>query len=133
MADEAALLPTVLIVDDDLGFVWWLGSLFMEAGCLSLPGLNCGEAAALTKRLGVEPDLIVLNPSLTGAPNLLQHHLQTKPQSKIVTIGPAPKELGAFIHIHAILERPSPNGPALRREWLDILRNLLRQVEAAAG
>jgi hypothetical protein len=25
--------PTVLIVDGDLGFIWWLGDVFAEAGC----------------------------------------------------------------------------------------------------
>jgi hypothetical protein len=42
-----------------------------EAGCRTLPGFSCGEAAAVTKYMGVEPDIIILNPSLTGASDLL--------------------------------------------------------------
>jgi hypothetical protein len=52
MADQVAAAQTVLIVDDDLGFVCWLGELFTEPGCRPLPGLSCGEATAVTKQLG---------------------------------------------------------------------------------
>lgn len=131
MAVQAPTTLTVLIIDDDLGFVCWLGDIFAEAGCRALPALSCGEAVVLTKRLGVEPDLIILNPRLDGAANMLQNYIQTKRNFTIVTIGPPSNTLGASIQLHAILERPSPNEPIVRAEWLDMLRKLLRQAEAA--
>src|SRR5579864_7603483 len=51
MADEGTAAMTVLIVDDDLGFVWWLGDIFNEAGARCVPALSCGAAMVLTKRL----------------------------------------------------------------------------------
>jgi hypothetical protein len=133
MAVRAPATLTVLIIDDDLGFVFWLGEIFTEAGCRALPALSCGEAVVLTKRLGVEPDLIILNASFAGASKLLQKYLQTNPHLKIVTFGPPSKALGASIHVHATLERPSPNDPIMRAEWLEKLRKLLRQVKAAGA
>ena len=130
MAEEAQGAQTVLIVDDDLGFVWWLGDIFIEVGGRALPALNCGEAVVLTKRFGVEPDLIILNPSLPGASKMLQSYVQTKPHLKIVTIGPPSKALATSIHVHATLERPSQMEPILRTEWLEKLRKVLGQVEA---
>jgi hypothetical protein len=41
---------------------YWLGDIFTESGCRALPALSCREAVELMKRLGIEPDLIVLNP-----------------------------------------------------------------------
>jgi hypothetical protein len=128
MAEEAQRAQTVLIVDDDLGFVWWLGDIFTEVGGRALPALSCDEAVVLTKRFGVEPDLIILNPSLPGASKMLQNYVQKKPHLKIVTLGPPSKKaLDTSIHIHATLERPSPRGPILRTEWLEKLRKVLGQ------
>jgi hypothetical protein len=133
MDDQARAAPTALIIDDDLGFVCWLGEIFKEAGCRVLPALSCGDAVMLTKRLSVKPDLIILNPHLGGAANMLQNYIQTEPLFNIATIGPPSKALGASIHVHATLERPSPSEPLLREEWLEKLRKLLRQVEAAGA
>lgn len=85
----------------------------------------------LTKRLGVEPDLIILNASFAGAAKLLQNYIQTKPHLKIVTFGPPSKALGPSIHVLATLERPSWSDRIVRGEWLEKLRKFLRQVEAA--
>jgi hypothetical protein len=133
MADPAAATRTVLIVDDDLGFVWWLGDIFNEAGCRVLPALDCAEAVMLANRLGVEPDLIILNPSLDGASKLLEDYIRTKPALKIVTIGPPSSALGSSIPRHGTLERPSPSDLILRRDWLEKLGQLLGQVEAAGA
>jgi len=46
---------TVWIVDDDLGFVWWLGDIFSEVGCRALPALSCKDAVALMNEFGIEP------------------------------------------------------------------------------
>jgi hypothetical protein len=131
MADEATAVQTVLIVDNDLGFVWWLGDIFNEAGARCVPALSCGDARMLTNRLGIEHDLIVLNPSLDGAAKLLQNGIQANPHLKIVTIGAPSKALDVSIQLHAIVERPSPSEPIFRREWSEKLRKLLSHVEAA--
>jgi DNA-binding NtrC family response regulator len=91
MAEPATADQTVLIVDDDLGFVWWLGDIFSEAGCRALPALDCGDALLVAERLGVEPDVIILNPNLPGASQMLENYLQTNAHLKIVLIGPHPR------------------------------------------
>jgi hypothetical protein len=133
MAEPATADPTVLIVDDDLGFVWWLGDIFNEAGCRALPALDCGGAVVVAKRLGVEPDVIILNPSLPGVSQMLETYLLANPHVKIVTIGPPANALGPSIQLHAILERPSPSDLIVRTDWLEQLRKLLGHVEAAGA
>ena len=45
--------PTVLIVDKDLGFLWWLGEIFSEAGYDVAPALDCKQAFSLTTELNL--------------------------------------------------------------------------------
>jgi DNA-binding NtrC family response regulator len=57
---------TVLIVDDDLGFVFWLGSL-LGTRYQVWPARSSADAAALMQELGAEVDLLVIDPNLSGA------------------------------------------------------------------
>jgi len=124
------LVPTVWIVDDDLGFVCWLGDILTEAGCRALPALSCREAVVRMMRLGIEPDLIVLNPHLPGVARMLQRRVRAKRHPKIVTIGTPPEALAASIRVHATLERPFGSQPMSRPEWLERVRKLLREPQA---
>jgi hypothetical protein len=133
MAEPPTADQTVLIVDDDLGFVCWLGDIFKEAGCRALPALDCDAAVVVAERLGVEPDVIILNSSLPGASQMLESYLQKNPHLKIVTIGPPANALGSSVHLHAIFERPSPSDLIVRSDWLEQLRKLLGHVEAAGA
>ena len=65
-------IPVVLIVDEDLGFVWWLGQIFSQAGCQVVPTLNAGQMVSLTQDLNLKVDLIVVNPELSGVPEMIQ-------------------------------------------------------------
>ncbi len=124
--------PTVWIVDDDLGFVWWLGEMFTEAGCRALPALDVEQAASLMGRLKVGIDVIVVNPELPGVDALLQSLHRANRHLKVVTIGP-PDLASPSLPVHATLARPSALEPISRPEWLQKVRRLLREMKAAAA
>jgi len=124
---------TVWIVDDDLGFVWWLGEIFTEAGCRALPALSCEQAVSLMKQLDVGIDLLVLNPQLPGVIRMLQMLRGADANFKVVAIGKTPPVLAAAIHPQANLERPSSSDSISRLEWLTKVRKLLKVVAAAAS
>lgn len=63
---------TVLIIDQDLGFVFWLGGLFTELGCHAVPTLDCTEAVSITSALNLTIDLIVVNPRLRGVSKMMK-------------------------------------------------------------
>lgn len=123
---------TVWIVDDDLGFVWWLGEVFTEAGCRALPALSCEQAFSLLKTLNVGVDLLVVNPRLPGVGGMLQVLSRMNRNLKIVTIGKAPRGVTAAIHPQATLERPSGSDSISRSDWLKKVRKVLKEVAAAA-
>ena len=124
---------TVWIVDDDLGFVWWLGEIFTEAGCRALPALSCEQAMSLMRTLNVGIDLLVVNPRLRGLTGMLRVLTREQRNLKIVVTGKASPALTASINPRANLERPSASAPISRPEWLKKVRKLLKEVAAAAA
>ena len=124
---------TVWIVDNDLGFLWWLGEVFTEAGCRTLPALSCEQALALIKSLNVGIDLLVVNPQLPGVVKMLQSLSRAHPNLKIVAIGKASTALTAAFRPQASLERPSASDSISRTEWLKKVRKLLKEVASAAA
>ena len=123
---------TVWIVDEDLGFVWWLGEIFTEAGCRTLPALSCEQAVSLIKKLNLRIDVLVLNPQLPGVIGMLQIFRRMHPNFEIVTIGETSPALTAAIRPKAKLERPSGSDSISRLEWLKKVRKLLKEVAAGA-
>jgi DNA-binding NtrC family response regulator len=124
---------TVWIVDNDLGFVWWLGEIFTEAGCRTLPALSCEQALTLIKSLNVGVDLLVVDPQLPGVMKMLQSLSRAHPKLKIVTIGKASAALPAALRPQASLERPSASDSISRSEWLTKVRKLLKEVASTAA
>src|SRR5271155_5615134 len=82
---ESAHTPVVLIVDEDLGFVWWLGQIFSQAGCQVVPTLNSEQTVSFTRDLNLKVDIIVVNPELAGIPDMIRA-LSTSRSPKIVAI-----------------------------------------------
>ena len=121
---------TLLIVDNDVGFLWWLGELFTEAGYQAVPALNCSQAVAAVKKFDVEVDLLVVNPALTGVGRLLAALERPGHDLRIVLIreGPIGLKYPGFRY-DATLTRPSSGEPISRTDWLRKLRTLLRQLE----
>lgn len=69
---QPPVTPSVMIIDDNLGFVWWLGEILLKAGCTVVPALNCEDAVALSKQTGVKIDLVFINPMLEGAEHIME-------------------------------------------------------------
>ena len=64
-------MPTVLIADEDIAFVWWLGEILIEAGCTVVPALTSDDAISLAQDLHVKVDLMFVNPSMGGATEMI--------------------------------------------------------------
>src|ERR1035438_1181831 len=69
---ETSRAPVVLIVDEDLGFVWWLGQLFSQAGCQVVPTLSSEQSVSLLRDLNLKVDVIVVNPELAGVAEMIR-------------------------------------------------------------
>jgi DNA-binding NtrC family response regulator len=63
-------VKNVLIVDSDLGFVFWLGQALDAAGYDTLPAKGVTEAIALIGELKVWIDILMIRCTLPGAESL---------------------------------------------------------------
>jgi DNA-binding response OmpR family regulator len=124
--------PIVLIVDDDLGFVCWLGEIFNEVGYQAIPALTSHQAVSLTKELNLEIGLVVINPELSGMPEMIQNLSSVRPP-RIIIIRDRTAEAVGTIQGSAVLERSSPEDPISRKEWLEKVRKALSGLQAAAA
>ena len=57
----------VLVLDEDLGFVMWVGQVLSAAGMIPVPARSCSEAKGRLREFNLQPDLAVVNPTLPGA------------------------------------------------------------------
>jgi DNA-binding response OmpR family regulator len=123
---------TVLIVDDDLGFVWWLGEIFHELGCRAVPAMNCREALCLAESSKLAVDLIVVNPGLQGVPEMVKT-LRRVRSAKVVAIPQLralPKPGG---EANTVLDRPSTGETISRSKWIRKVRGVLAQIGTRAA
>jgi DNA-binding response OmpR family regulator len=64
-------VKNVLIVDSDLGFVFWLGQALDAAGYDTLPARGVAEAISLLAEVRVRIDVILVRCTLAGAEKLV--------------------------------------------------------------
>lgn len=120
---------TALIIDDDLGFVWWLGSVLTDLGCHSLPALNCAQALEFVATFQLSVDLLIVQPGLSGITELIKS--LDKPELRIVAILENDSKLApthAGMPYDASIVRPRGGQPLTRREWDETLRTLLNSL-----
>jgi DNA-binding NtrC family response regulator len=65
-------VKTILILDDNVGFVFWLGKILGEAGYQAVPASDIREASALIASLGLTLDVLIMNPDAQGATRFIQ-------------------------------------------------------------
>ena len=128
-AKEAAPSPLVLIVDEDLGFVWWLSEMFSAAGCQVVPALNPAEIVSITRELDLNIDMLVVNPDLAGIQETVEALSQSR-SPKIVAIREHDSPRNNVAGAHAMIERPSGSGQVSPKEWQACVKNLVKEVRA---
>ena len=117
--------PTALIVDDDVGLIFWFGELFAKAGWNIVPALNCRQAVALAVMWDSHLDLIVVNPALKGIPEMVET-LSRVHRPKIVLIRDPNVE--PDIPADATIDRPDVSTSFSRAEWAERVRKLLKEL-----
>lgn len=119
---------TALIVDVDVGLIFWLGDIFGKAGWNTLPALNCRQAASLAVMWDLHMDLIVVNAALSGIPAMVET-LSRVHRPKVVIIRDPNVE--ANVPADGTIDRPDTGTSVSRAEWTKRLRRLLRKIGLA--
>jgi CheY-like chemotaxis protein len=124
-------MKNVLIVDKNLGFLYWLAEALVAAKHQPWPACSVSEAAALLRsRRLTNLDLLILNPSVRGAAQFINRLRRTRPDLKVLAVDPLndTQVRGA----NAWRALPNLADLSARQEWLhDIERVFARQKRAA--
>lgn len=76
----------VLILDDELGFVAWLGVTLAANGYATLPATSLSTAKQVLEELRAVPDLVVMNLELAGMIELLEALRRANRALKVIAI-----------------------------------------------
>jgi DNA-binding response OmpR family regulator len=117
---------TVLIVDNDLGFVFWLGKTLDAAGYQTLPAKNISDATILLEELTLEIDSLIVNPSLPGAAEFVAMLRRSTRRLKVIAISDVEGPVTTLLGVDASRRKPEnilDEGATL--EWLQFIHSLL--------
>jgi DNA-binding response OmpR family regulator len=119
-------VTTILVVDDDLGFLAYLCMTLTEAGYTAVPAPAAERAIPTLRELDLgQVDLLVVNLRLTGAASLAEVLRSRRVKiigiedPRVTGIKPGPAD--------GILRRPLPFGQA-ESEWLRTVRRVLGEA-----
>jgi hypothetical protein len=116
-------VKTVLVVDNDLGFAFWLGHALDEAGHYALPAFSAAGASRLLTELGLLPDLIIINAALPSASSFVTDLRLSNPGLKVIAILDDPAALPpAFLQANLVEHKPASIDESAKRDWVETVR-----------
>ena len=119
-------MKTVLIIDSDLGFVFWLGRILADAGCQPLAARDASEAGALLGQLNAEIDLLILNPSLAGADDFANALRRSRRNVRIlVALSDADQPAGQVQSADIVARKPRQLDGAACTVWVGMVKQVL--------
>ena len=87
-------MKSILIVDSDVGFIFWLGAALSGAGYQPWPACSPSDAISVAGREALARlDLLIVNASLPGVSKLIAHFHRTQASLKVMALGPQDKTL----------------------------------------
>ena len=119
-------MKTVLIVDDDLGFAFWLGQALDRAGFETWPARSVVAAQSLLAEVNLPVDLLVITSSLPWAPVLATHLGRTRADFKVIAVCDEPGDVvQSFPKVSAVRQKPQTIDAAARIEWVQFIKGVL--------
>ena len=117
---------TVIIVDHDLGFAFWLGHALDQAGYNALPAINVVSAVNLLTELGGAVDLVVINAGVAEADSFIVNLRRVQPHSKVIAVVDDPDSLPVGVPSADLAEhKPIVVDETARADWVATVRMVL--------
>ena len=123
----------VLIIDNDLAFVFWLGETLVRAGYQPYPAKDVRQARRLLSRLPKPPALVIVNTYFPGAAAFLRAVQQSIIGLEAIGISDPSTRGGELSESIQTAPRPTRLDGSVS-EWLNLVERVLsRRNGAAAG
>ena len=126
-------MKTILILDSDVGFLFWVGALLHSAGHKPFPALSVSQAIELLREFNPGIDLLVANLAVSGADDFARN-LRDKSHVRIVAAVPPGAKPEQFpLDVDVVLRKPAELDEHARSEWLDRVRRVLGENTGRPG
>jgi CheY-like chemotaxis protein len=117
-SDEQSPAQIILIVDDDLGFVMWLGHSLAAAGYLTLPLTSAPESLRIIAELELAAiGLAIVNPAALGMAHLIDTLRSRQGYLRVIATEPS--------------SRSTIDLNAAEAEWVTKVRRILEKARTA--
>lgn len=123
-------MKNILIVENDLGFIFWLGGALNAANYQPWPACRVSEANALVGKAAVPIDLLIVNPSLPGVSKLIALLRRSQAQLRVIALGTEGKI--KLPDINAWRRKPSPAEKSAKQEWLAAVKKMFTRHKRAS-
>jgi len=123
-------LKTILIVDNDLGFVAFLSKSLTRAGYVALPAMTSQSAIPLLEELAnPKVDLLVVNLGLPSTAHLATTLQERNPSQRIISVEDPILRAITNIPVDASLPKLSPAELEGEEHWLVTVSQVLGDSE----
>ncbi len=119
-------VKTVLIVDDDLGFAFWLGQALDQAGYETWPARSVTAAKSLLAEVRLAVDLLVITASLPRALAFATYLGLSKADFKVIAVYEELNDgIKPFPKASAVHQKPQTIDTAAKLEWVQLVTGVL--------
>jgi CheY-like chemotaxis protein len=125
---------TALLVDSDLGFIFWLGQALDLAGYSALPAKNTQAADELIQEHKPSIDVLVIDPLLPNALPFASCLRQSRRDLKVIAVIPeGSEESFPVAEVDVIKHRPRHFSRAAALQWVNLIQTLASAPRSALG
>ena len=118
-------MAAVLILDDDLGFVFWLGQA-LAADFKPIPAPSVQDARKLLRRLRIPVDVLIVNPLVPGAAYFTRDLRRKQGRLRAIAAVRYTEELDPMLQdLNAARSKPGILDHVAMSEWRQVVRQVL--------
>jgi len=117
-------VKNILIVDRDLGFVFWLGQILDAAGYVAIPARGVDEAAEIVGMLRLQADVLIASPAERGLREFAEKLRFNSPELHVVDL--ESEGISSYVRpADAVWKgKPRHRDQSAKTEWLDLIHSL---------
>ena len=115
-------MKTVLIIDTDLRFAFWLGRGLDQAGYLALPASNVTSAKRLVAEMSATVDLVVISAAMPDSDSFLADLSRARSGLTVIAVLDEPGPNRIVLPKADLLEyKPVDLSEDAKREWVGVV------------
>ena len=116
----------ILLVDPDLGFVFWLGHALDSAGYNAIPAKDVFAALELLEEHKLAMEILVIDPLLPDAFAFISRVRRSRPAARIIAaVPPEWDETVPVPGVDAAIRKLGKFSPEAASEWIGTIQRLL--------